>query len=91
MSIKVRAEYGQPIWDSVYTGRHAYGRKEVRNLELIVPVRYSEGTSGRLFAGVEVYPDGTLFIPGWGAIQCASVDEAKEIGMSTYLLTQEGG
>ena len=43
------------------------------------------------YTNVLVFPDGRLKVRDNVFIQCASVEKAKEIGMSTYLLTQEGG
>lgn len=44
-----------------------------------------------LYTNVLVFPNGQLHLHGQAPIQCASVEEAKEIGITTYLLTQEGG
>ncbi len=43
------------------------------------------------WTNTRVFPDGQLHLHGQAPIQCASVEEAKEIGITTYLLTQEGG
>lgn len=42
------------------------------------------------FTGITVQPSGRLCIGGQ-VLPFASVEEAKEVGMAMYLLTQEGG
>jgi hypothetical protein len=43
------------------------------------------------YTNVLVFPSGRLKVDDNVVIQCASVEEAKELGMTTYLLAQEGG
>lgn len=47
--------------------------------------------SNEFYTNILVFPNGQLQIYGQAPIQCASVEAAKELGMSTYLLTKEGG
>ena len=42
------------------------------------------------FTGITVQPNGRLSIGGQ-ILQLGSLEEAKEVGMATYLLTKEGG
>ena len=82
---------GQPIWDPNYvTPDWAWGSREVRHWELVVPTQYGEDSFGKLYTGVIAYPNGRLVINNQ-EIQCDSVEEAKEMGMTTYLLMKEGG
>ena len=69
----------------------AGGSREVRHWELVVPTRYGVDSFGERYTGVLVFPDGRILVGDNVYIQCASVEEAKEIGIITYLLTQEGG
>lgn len=82
---------GTPIWDPHYITRNwGRGHREIEHWELVIPTKYGEASFGRRYVGVLVYPNGVLTIDD-KEIQCASVEEAKEIGMATYLLTKEGG
>ncbi len=80
---------GTPIWAPEYFMR-ASGHREIRHWELVIPLHYGEASFGRQYTSILVYPDGAIII-GDKRIQCASVEEAKEIGLATFLLTQEGG
>lgn len=43
-----------------------------------------------LYTNVLVLLNGQLLLHGQAPIQCASVEEAKELGVTTYLLTKKG-
>lgn len=77
-----------PIWAPDYFMR-ASGHREIRHWELAIPIHIGDASFGRRYVGVLVYPDGAIII-GDKRIQCTSVEEAKELGMSTYLLTKGG-
>ena len=82
---------GQPIWDPNYKSQHrVWGSREVRHWELVVPTQYGVDSFGKLYTGVCVFPKGRLVINGQ-EFRCDSVEEAKEMGMTTYLLMKEGG
>lgn len=82
---------GTPIWDPNFvTPDWAWGIREIRHWEIVVPTRYGVDSFGRLYTGVLVYPNGRLVINNQ-EIQCTSAEEAKEMGITTYLLTKEGG
>lgn len=81
---------GSPIWDLNYvTPDWAWGSVVVRSWELTVPTQYGVDSFGKLYTGVLVLPEGRLVINGQ-EFQCDSVEEAKEMGMTTYLLMKEG-
>lgn len=83
---------GQPVWDPNYkSSSWVWGSRGVRHWELVIPIKYGKTSFGTMYTSILVYPDGTLTIDGQAPIQCASVEEAKEMGMTTYMLTKEGG
>lgn len=44
------------------------------------------------YTGIIVFPDGRLLVGNRPpTIDCDSMEAAKELGMTTYLLTKEGG
>lgn len=82
---------GSPIWDPNYKiPCWVCGSREVRHWEIVVPTQYGEDSFGKLYTGVIAYLNGRLVINGQ-EFQCDSVEEAKEMGMTTYLLMKEGG
>ncbi len=77
-------------WKPIYEGPDwVWGEAEIDHWELVVPTHYGGAFSGSRYTGVRVHPNGVLTIDA-KEIQFASVEESKEIGMTTYLLTQEG-
>lgn len=82
---------GTLIWDPNFvTPDWAWGSSKIGHWELVIPTHYGGASSGRRYTGVLVHPNGVLTIDG-KKIQCASAEEAKELGITTYLLTKEGG
>ena len=81
---------GQPIWRPHYKSPSwVWGSMKVSHWEIVTQTRYGVESFGKLYTGVRVFPDGRLVINGQES-QCDSVEEAKEMGMTTYLLTSEG-
>ena len=83
---------GPPTWDPNYMGPIGALGSEVKYWELVAPIQYNGGHFGTRYTGFVAFPDGRLLLAYHKEpIQCASVEAAKDLGMSTYLLTQEGG
>lgn len=79
-----------PIWDPNYRSlNRVWGAREIKHWELVIPIHCGEVTFGRQYTSILVYPNGVLTIDN-KEIQCTSVEEAKEIGLATYLLTSRG-
>lgn len=76
--------YWKPI---MLSPQWLWGKEEVSHWELVTT---GDGPLSTRFTGVYAQPNGRLVIDG-DVLQFASVEEAKEIGMSTYLLTKEEG
>jgi hypothetical protein len=65
----------RPCWELV---------ERIKGHQLIIGIH-------EFYTNVLVFPNGQLRLHGQAPIQCDSVEEAKEMGMTTYLLMKEGG
>lgn len=83
---------GPPSWVPNYMGPVSMnGISSIKHWELIEPIQYNEVQVGNRYTGFVAFPDGRLLLAYHKEpIQCASLKEAMELGVSTYLLTLEG-
>jgi hypothetical protein len=82
---------GPPNWVPTYTGPIGARGNEVKYWELVDPIQHNGVHFGTRYTGFVAFPDGRLLLAYHEEpIQCTSVEEAKELGVTTYLLTKKG-
>ena len=74
-------------WKPIYKSPDwVWGKEEISHWELVV---VGAGPLSARFTGVNAHSSGRLYIDGQ-VLHLDSLEAAKELGITTYLLTQEG-